>query len=424
MSRFFDLRAGGFCLAGAAFILPTLAIYAPLGITPLLILIAVGVLLLAGKRSLAGLTGLGWLIALFAALDLWGLLSASWSIVPQHSLVQALRFLSISAAGFIILGAARTTTETERRRIGHVLLAGIGLATILLIIERFGGAPIMRFWHPLSAQGLQDRTLVFYRFDRGVIVIVLTLWTACFAAAPRGLRLGLCAIAAIMTTLMISTAAALALVAGLCVVVLARFAPATTAMLILAGLLTISIVVPLATPNYDRVAAIHAQVPQIKWSGIHRLLIWRFASDRAAERPILGWGMDASRAVPGGDTDLVPQLPPGNYPAEAKALPLHPHNGALELLLELGLPGLILGLAIIAGTIVTITWRRALPPDSRAGALALVASCLTIGFLSFGVWQEWWQSSVWLAVALFAAVAIPRDITAPSAAATPASPTA
>src|SRR5262249_19741940 len=38
----------------------------------------------------------------------------------------------------------------------------------------------------------------------------------------------------------------------------------------------------------------------------HRMLIWRFVSDRIAERPVLGWGLNSSRAIPGGKDGPMP----------------------------------------------------------------------------------------------------------------------
>jgi exopolysaccharide production protein ExoQ len=151
------------------------------------------------------------------------------------------------------------------------------------------------------------------------------------------------------------------------------------------------------------VVTVHEHAPWIKWSGIHRLLIWRFGADRVAERPILGWGMDVSRAMPGGKTNLNDLLPDLHYPSNAEALPLHPHDAALEWQLELGIPGLALGLAIVVGAIYRIGWRVPLSPYARAAALGLGASALVIGLLSFGIWQAWWLSSLWLTASLYAA---------------------
>jgi hypothetical protein len=56
----------------------------------------------------------------------------------------------------------------------------------------------------------------------------------------------------------------------------------------------------------------------VKYSALHRFYIWEFAAHRIAERPIVGWGLNSSRAIPGSD-----QLAPGG----GILLGLHPHNG-------------------------------------------------------------------------------------------------
>src|SRR5229473_1888106 len=68
-------------LAGAALVIPSIAMIAPLGIAPLL-------------------------AVLLATLALWGALSASWSIIPAHSLFEAARFLLLAIAGLVIAAAA------------------------------------------------------------------------------------------------------------------------------------------------------------------------------------------------------------------------------------------------------------------------------------------------------------------------------
>jgi O-antigen ligase len=141
----------------------------------------------------------------------------------------------------------------------------------------------------------------------------------------------------------------------------------------------------------------------VAWSGIHRLLIWRFGADRIAERPLLGWGMDASRAIPGGKTKFNDLLPTLHYPGDAEAMPLHPHDAALQWQLELGIPGLLLGLTLVVWVIYRIGWRRDRPIGERAAALALAAAALVVGLLSFGIWQAWWLSTLWLTASLFAA---------------------
>jgi O-antigen ligase len=65
--------------------------------------------------------------------------------------------------------------------------------------------------------------------------------------------------------------------------------------------------------------AVRSLVPE---SSRQRLDIWSFAAERISERQWFGWGLEASRTMP--------------------AVPLHPHNAALQVWLELGLIGAIL----------------------------------------------------------------------------------
>lgn len=399
MQQSLRARAAGAVSPATAFILPPLAVFAPLGAAPLLAVAAFAMLVLDWERCRPSAGALKTPAILLAALGLWGAASALWSILPGHSLFEGLRFLALSAGGLVFFARALATTDEERRRISTFLMLGVILALALLAIERFDNAPITRFW-----LGIPDQQgLSLTRFDRGVTVVVLMIWPLLGAAMPlwrRGvLLLAVLAIAAAMS----SATALLAALASLAIFAVARLAPRIIAGAMIAGLLALAIAIPVAVPSYDTTVALHQQAPWIKWSGIHRLLIWRFVADRVAERPILGWGIDSSRDMPGGKVDFSTILPQLHYPSGAQQLPLHPHDAVLQWQLELGLPGLVLGLSIVFWVIGRIGWQAPLSPSRRAGALALSIAALTVGLLSFGVWQSWWLSTVWLSASLFAA---------------------
>jgi len=111
-----------------------------------------------------------------------------------------------------------------------------------------------------------------------------------------------------------------------------------------------------------------------------RLDIWRFAAGKIAEKPWFGWGIDGSRVW--------------------DDIPLHPHNAALQLWLELGVVGAALG-TLFWSYVWAQIGALAEVNRSNAGVFAAVAvAYLSIGGMSFGVWQEWWLALGALAVIL------------------------
>ena len=396
-------RVAGAILPATAFILPPLAVFAPLGEAPLLAAAALALLATDCRRAIFSLGALRPLVALLAALGLWATASAAWSILPQHSFLEGLRFLLISAGGLTVLSAGLGAQPAERRRILLALTAGLVLAIALLALERFANMPLTRLWLGFRP----NQYIALARFDRGVTVLLLGFWIA-FAADPQPWRRILLTAAVLaMIAAMASQTALLAALMSALAYVLAQIAPRSLAGAMIAAVLILGISIPLATPSYDTVVALHQQAPWIKASGIHRLLIWRFGADRVAERPFLGWGMDASRAMPGGKSDFNEMLPALHYGDRAEAMPLHPHDAALQWQMELGVPGLALGLGIVGWTLWQIGWRAALSRDGRAAALALAAAAFTVGLLSFGIWQAWWLSTLWLVSALYVALGGP-----------------
>lgn len=380
-----------------ALILPPLAVFAPLGTAPVLAVGAVAMLALRGRDLVAALRSWMPLLTLLLLLGLWATASAAWSILPGHSLFEGLRFTAISAAGLVMIAGSARGAPAIYNRLAWALIVGMLLALASLALERYGNAPITHLW--LDAPS--DEAIGLSRFDRGVTVLVLMLWPALFATPSKLARAFLIIAAVAIAQALVSAAALLALLTSLGVFAVAFFFPRMVAAAMILGVVALGVAIPWATPQDATILALHERAPWIKWSGIHRLVIWRFAADRVAERPLLGWGMDASRAMPGGKTDISTVLPTLHYPSGAELLPLHPHDAMLELRLELGVPGLLLGFAIIGWVLFVLGWRARLVRGRRAAALALSAAVLTVGMLSFGLWQAWWLSTVWLVAALY-----------------------
>jgi O-antigen ligase len=110
-----------------------------------------------------------------------------------------------------------------------------------------------------------------------------------------------------------------------------------------------------------------------------RVGYWGHAFDWIVERPIRGWGLDASRA-----------FSPG--------IQLHPHNGPLQVWLELGVLGALAAAAVWWLALAKLA--RPKPDLACAAAVASACAYLLFGGVNFGVWQEWWLALAALAALL------------------------
>ena len=111
-----------------------------------------------------------------------------------------------------------------------------------------------------------------------------------------------------------------------------------------------------------------------------RLDIWRFASRLIQKKPLTGYGLDASRAF-------------------EPSIPMHPHDAALQLWLELGVPGALLAALFFGWLFYRIGRLARQDPMWASIACASATVYLFIGAVSFGVWQEWWLSLGAIAIA-------------------------
>ena len=391
-------------VAIAAVIAPPLALFAALGEAALLTLLALTLVALDPRGSFAAVRAFAGAATLLAALAFWAAASALWSMAPGHSLFEAARFLALSAAGLVVLGEACVLHPFGRRRVGTALIIGTALAVALLQLELWDGQTLGRVLH-----GVTDGRFFLASYDRGLVLLALIAWPV---MAILSQRFGLWA-AAMAALLMLQTlfafyshAAMLAMVTGLVAALIAWPAPRFIAAVMIVGMVAIAFLLPALLPDGPTIEHWYALAP-MKASAPHRLAIWHFVAERIGERPFLGWGMDASRAIPGGAAlvqEVMPALPLG---PSAQILPLHPHNAALQWRLELGLPGTVIALAFVA----LVLW-RAVRAHAPAIALGFAAAALTIAVLSFGAWQAWWLSSLWLVAAFIAATTeerVPED---------------
>jgi exopolysaccharide production protein ExoQ len=404
-------------LAIAIAVAAPLAVYFPLGLAALLIVTTLAALGVA-VATRAGLALLDrGLVAAALALCLWAGLSALWSSAPPAALSVTVRFAAVLVAGFLLAAIARRLGDDEHERLGRWLVAAVALGFAVLFFEMHAGLLLTRIFRAGADYARLDPASLVARPDRGATFLVVALWPALAILVRRG-RLGL---AALLFALAVaaglssaSLAAKLALFVGAAAGGLAWAWPRLVARGLLVGLVGVSLAMPLVMrllPDPQTLLTMAAALP---YSAHHRLTIWRFTAERIAEHPLIGWGMDESRRLPGGNETMVfgRTLPDGTtQPVREQLLPLHPHNGPMQVWLELGLVGLACFLAFVALLVARI---EAVPERAtRATGLAAVAAGLVIYSVSYGAWQSWWISGLALVAALVAATG-PAEGTRPA----------
>src|SRR5258708_35758154 len=109
-----------------------------------------------------------------------------------------------------------------------------------------------------------------------------------------------------------------------------------------------------------------------------------------------GWGRGGARAIPGGKIEIR---------SGQDWLPLHPHDAALQLWLELGAPGAIL-FALFAGLLWLRLGKAPWPRLYAAAAGGSLFAATAVAASAWGIWQEWWLGA--LGLALFATLVMAR----------------
>lgn len=385
----------------AAGILTAQAYSTPL-VVPLVALAALAVVLLGGRRLLDWPSQPGkWLAQWFVALLVLGTLSSVWSVQAVSAFRTATRVAGLALCILVLLRVAEGLDEGRRRRFAAWMLGGlvVGMVNLQVLLSTQGA---LRVWlqdalTPLI--GVQRPLIMPNALDASMTLLGLLVWPGLLAVRRRfGVWAAAALFAAVLAVVVqgFSLTAVIALAAGAVMAVLALVLPRKATAVLAASTALWMLVAPLVLqPSLTTVLT--ELVPPVagKLSSFeHRRAIWGFVIQRIEEKPLTGWGLGSSKEIPGGKTQIRPGV---------ELLPLHPHDAALQMWLELGLPGAILGAVFFLGVIRAIG-RNAVEPGAFASSMALFAAATVNGMASYNLWHEWWLTFLLLAACFQAAV--------------------
>ncbi len=368
---------------------------------PLLVLVPRGVAALVSAAGLcaAGLVLLtrrseprplfGRAAAVLVCLLVWATVSALWSADPWRSLALAARLAGVLAAGLALVAAVACLAAPRRLVLWLLVGLAVGIAMVAIELATHGALGAL----------VSERAYQATRLNQASVSFAILLAPASAALVYRGHAVFAVMIATATTAAIFAlagTSAQAAVVAGLVLGLLLYLGRVRAAYAAAVISLILIITAPLSFARFERFPGFTETVDRIKVSAGHRLMIWSFAGERIAERPLTGWGLDAARGIPGGKDPIRPG---------ETWLPLHPHNAPLQVWLELGVPGAVLFALLVALPwcgLAAVPWPRIFVAAAGTSlAIALIASLAT-----YGIWQEWWLATLWFS--LFAVLVMAR----------------
>lgn len=345
-------------------------------------------------------------LAPLAAFLLWGLASALWSETPGLAVPKTVQLAALTIGGLLVLCGVPAINGRQREQLLLALYGGLAAVTALILFEKFTGLAFARALYQWNYGHVPEPGIVIItRYKTAATVGSIWLVLAAWVSLDRRHWLAAAGCMAAAVSMAMATSSLTGLVAmgaAAMVSVTAWASPRLPRILAALALATTLALAPLAAwmpASRDIIVAL----PWMPDSASHRTVIWHFVGEKVIERPLLGWGLDASRELPGGGgVGMVFTNSPGHPVGYEQAiLPLHPHNFALQVWVETGAVGAALFLLFLLGLI----WSAGGLPGGRGViAMAVIAAASVVGAISFGIWQSWWLSNLWLTAVIVVAM--------------------
>lgn len=326
--------------------------------------------------------------------------SATWALVPAQSIKVGLSFAGLAIFGLVMLFQAKHQSEAESASTQTALIAGVSCALLLLVIGTvYGVMTEQPLWgkegqHPLSTLSHAQTVIAVF-----LIPCLAILWDRGTKAKAYGAIM--IAVAAVTFFHLEHSASNLAILVAIAALILVRITGRIGIIILCSAIALAIIAMPfvLSTfmPTQESLDALTSH--DGGWSSEnHRLHMWRFVTDAISNGSFaFGFGADASRGFPGANEKIMWGI---------ELMPLHPHNGALQVWLELG----AIGVAIVALVpLLIFKATKDMPKHELAIQAALLSAYLIPWLLSYGVWQSWWMALAWLTVAIGRGLAVPKE---------------
>ncbi len=385
-------RLYGLLLMTAFAVMPLIALVAPRfiaywpGIVGLCALVSFPFVF--GEKPEIPKTALLWIAAILGL----AALSSLWAIDGGYVLERTLKIALVLLPGAALLAAARSVPLAAVRPFLPLCIWAVAAGAVLCALEIMLDFPLQRALNGL----VSIKTIAPANLNRSVVAVLCVLFTA----AGMALRLygqraaGLFVAAILMVAVTQSQSAQLGFIMAMICFLAFPFSRKKAwyglAAILAAGVLAAPF---LAMWMFDSFAAAVEQMPVLGRGGAfgsERLEIWDKVGRYALQRPLYGYGIEATRLITDFDTAQI---------YRKGVTELHPHNFAIQLWIEFGVIGALAGAAFLAHVLKVLS--SANPGQARI-ALPTFMIVLSAAAFGYGLWQGWFLGLIIFTIAFAA----------------------
>jgi O-antigen ligase len=401
----FPIHNGHILGLAAALFLP-IGVLLSKGLAPLFAVAAVFCLVFGLWRHRAIPFILGPVTVALGALVSWALVSWFWSITPDETLKTGISLVGIFLGGAVLFAAGAALEARERRLVQNGIILGGFIGFPLIAVEFASDAWLTQAMYGMVQRGIfnvsGDHTNVL---NPGMAATALFFWSWALVMWARfspiiSVPAIIVGIGLILQTY--ADAVVLSFAVG-GVVCLAAVAWPRIVFRVLGAVVAVGVLVAPAIPGLlPNPLKMETKLSWLSPSSAHRIVIWNNTVGHIKQKPLLGGGFDTTRGLYSSKDRVTYKFPKEitgqAYQVQYEPIPLHPHNAVLQVWLELGLVGALFGLGLLLSILRAID-RRIESRHYRAAAFGMFTTALSLGSISFGIWQGWWLSAILLSAA-------------------------
>ena len=334
------------------------------------------------------------------AMFILGIASSAWSATPKQSLASAITVGAMFFMGVGVFRIGSLLSDQDREIVEKYIFFGGLLGFALLGTEYLTNSFLTRHILIILDKGVLPQTDLSHRLNSASSVGAIYIWPWCLILFSRLTLIPAIFLAGVSASVVAFSDASAPLVSVIIgsVILLVSYFFYRQISVVFAFLSVIAIcLMPLGPRLISSPTEPGSSLQFLPYSSVHRLFIWQTTAKHIQDRPVLGHGFDTARSFYDKKNlkviEFFPDQPGKAWKNLFEPIPLHPHNGVLQIWLAMG----ALGALALVGILLAIM--NAISKNCRSAieiaiAYATLSSALVLVCVSFGIWQNWWLATL------------------------------